>query len=239
MRLVAWNVAHAARECALRPGLLEAIASLKPDVLTLNEYVHGASRADFVAGLAELGLRHLLVSDPIPGHNQVLVASRQPITRGELTCPPVPDHHAASNFLHFIVGDLEVVALRAPAYERRSDLRAYWEGLYATVDSVRDRRIVFVGDLNADPDRNSHLGASYLRRLEAAGWRVPRPTGDWSCWTKADRRSRIDHLLASCSVPALDASYAHHVLVGNVTGAVSDHAALVVEVTRSRSVRGA
>jgi len=62
VRLVAWNVAHAARECPLRPGLLDAIASLEPDVLTLSQYVHGASRAAFVAGLADLGLRHVLLS---------------------------------------------------------------------------------------------------------------------------------------------------------------------------------
>lgn len=72
MRLVAWNVAHAARECPLRPGLLDAIASLEPDVLMLNEYVHDASRAAFVAVIAELGLRHVLFMDIIQTCNLFL-----------------------------------------------------------------------------------------------------------------------------------------------------------------------
>lgn len=230
MRFVAWNVAHAARERNLHPGLLVAIASLKPDVLTLNEYVHGASRAEFVSGLTDVGLRHVLVSDPVPGHNQVLVAAREQLWLGDLTCPPVPDSHAASNFLHVRIGDLEVVGLRAPAYEVRADLRKYWESLHPIIEATRDRRIVYLGDMNADPDRNSYIGTRYLRNLEASGWRIPRPTGDWSCWTKAGRRSRIDHLVGSPTVPALTAIYATHGPAGQIPGAVSDHAALVVEI---------
>jgi len=44
VRLVAWNVAHAAREHPLKQGLLDGIASLDQDVLALNQYGSRAAR---------------------------------------------------------------------------------------------------------------------------------------------------------------------------------------------------
>jgi endonuclease/exonuclease/phosphatase family metal-dependent hydrolase len=233
MRILSWNVAHAARERPLHPDLLSAIATLRPDVLALNEYADGPSRAAFLAGLAELGLAHALVSERIARHNQVLVASRLPVRQGDLVCPPVPDTHAATNFLHVVLDDLELVALRAPSYKPRPELRTYWEALNAIIVGTRDRGILFVGDLNAEPGREGDVGARYMRDLEAAGWRVPRPTGEWSCWTKAGGRSCIDHVIASPSAPELTASYVIEGCGSYVPRAVSDHAPLLVAVGRA------
>lgn len=239
MRIVAWNVAHATREKVVGPGLLRAIADLRPDVLTLNEYVHGPSRSSLLSGLHEFGLPHVVISDRIGINNQVLVAARSPCLRGDLTGPATTDGAGASNFLHVYIPSarLELVGLRAPAYERRGELRRYWDELSRIIDVVRGRRILFVGDFNVDPDRDRYVGTPHIRRLEAAGWQLPRSTGPWSCETRAGRRSRIDHALVA---PVLALPSADYVVeeagtwrVGNASGAISDHAPLVVEIDSS------
>lgn len=236
MRIVAWNVAHATREKVIGPDLLHAVVDLRPDVLTLNEYVHGPSRSSFLAGLHKLGLHHVEISDRISVNNQVLVAARSPVLRGDLTGPATTDGAGASNFLHVHIPStrMELVGLRAPAYERRGELRRYWDELSRIIAVSRGRRILFVGDFNVDPDRERYVGTPHLRQLEAAGWQLPRPTGPWSCETRGGRRSCIDHVLVAPAFASPLARYAHGSAeawrVGNAPGALSDHTPLVVEL---------
>jgi endonuclease/exonuclease/phosphatase family metal-dependent hydrolase len=124
--------------------------------------------------------------------------------------------------------------MRVPAYSRFAERRAYWEGLEKLVAPARDRRIVFIGDFNADPETPRYVGCGYLRRLAESGWFIPRPEGDWSCETRARRHSRIDHALVSPLLGPASTRYSVGIngdrIVGNGHGAVSDHAALVVDL---------
>lgn len=71
MKIVALNLNHKASLRAIKPRLVEVVKSLNPDVLTLNEYVHGESRAQLVEALAHIGLCNLLCSERLNGNNQV------------------------------------------------------------------------------------------------------------------------------------------------------------------------
>lgn len=240
MRIVAWNLAHQTREAPLPPSLDGALAALKPDVLVFNEFVDGESRSTLRAGLAKLGLPHVRTSCRVGKHNQVLIASAGPLEEGELTGPEMPGGAGVSNFLHVRLPEqaLEVVGLRAPAYESADELHEYWRKLAALVRTTSDRRIVWIGDLNADPEAPGSLGGQYLSELRQEGWNVPRPSGPWS-FVKG---TRIDHLLASRSVRVLSAEYVAS--MGGIAVAsldkrtrVSDHAALVATLEDGASAQ--
>lgn len=236
MKLVALNLNHKASLRAIKPLLVEAIAKLQPDVLTLNEYVHGETRAPLLKALASLGLEHVQVSQRLNGNNQVLVASKHRIDRGDIAGPQTDDAGGESNFLHVILqhAELEFVGVRAPAYESSVVLRDYWQKLIEIVRNAKDRRILFIGDLNADPDKVRGVGSPYLNSLRKEGWCVPSPSGPWSFVSG----SRIDHVVAAPGVSIGTAEYVCEVegvtIASQTTGeSITDHAALVVTLSNA------
>ena len=243
LRLLAWNLGHQTRLKPIPPEFVAAVSALDPDVLLLNEYAHDDKmRRPFTEALAEIGLSHQMVSEharrpPLtPGgaprsNNQVLAASRRPIRRGDVRGPATADGGGVSNFLHVLVdgAEVELIGIRVPAYEDAASLRSYWDSFEDLMGSLRSRRVLLVGDLNADPRSQRDPGGMTLSRLKAQGWQLPEPEGEWSHVSGA----RIDHALASDSVPPLSARYVTHidgrVLVGMGKGFISDHAGLLVE----------
>src|SRR5258708_15891390 len=113
MRIVSWNLGHQTEPRAIKPGFGEVIASLRPDVLFLNEYVHDDKlRAPMLAEFKAMGLAHWRVSKHLsrpsekPGeqlrrNNQVLAAAPVPLRVGDLLRPPPPDPTEEPNSLHF------------------------------------------------------------------------------------------------------------------------------------------
>lgn len=233
MRIAAWNLGHQVRERPITKQFHDAVSALAPDVLILNEYVHGPTRDAMIEALKGDGLEHHLVSARLNGHNQVLVASRYDIRQGDLRGPLTHDRGGESNFLHVIFPGLplELVGVRVPAWPNASVLRDYWAKFAALARSVMDRNIIFIGDFNADPDTPSYVGSAALAALRVAGWKVPAPTGPWSYASG----TRIDHVIASPKRSPLRTAYVAE--IGELTLAspdrskrISDHAALVVEV---------
>ena len=97
------------------------------------------------------------------------------------------------------------------------------------LDSVRHRRMIVIGDLNADPDNPRHVGTPFLTEAAAQGWQIPRPDGPWSFY----RGSRIDHAVVSSQPRVLSARYITDLpgwTFGRGASFVSDHAPLVLEV---------
>jgi endonuclease/exonuclease/phosphatase family metal-dependent hydrolase len=109
-------------------------------------------------------------------------------------------------------------------------LRDYWDALVPIIRGAADRRIVFLGDLNADPEKPSQVGGQRLAQLRSEGWHIPTAVGAWSFKSG----SRIDHALASAQLTMPSATYVAELdglrLAGGEPGALSDHAALVVDL---------
>jgi exonuclease III len=232
MRIVSWNLAHQTQERRLKDRFEEAVRLLAPDVLILNEYVHGSTREPFVEALRSAGLADLHISELVGRNNQVLIASREAMHQGDLRGPTTASGAGESNFLHveFPAQSVEVVGIRAPAYERTVDLRDYWSALLALMIAAEERSILFVGDFNADPDGIGHVGSKALASLRERGWQVPSPAGTHSYRSG----SRIDHVAASPSVGLLSAEYINEIggikLCGSAAEAISDHAPIVVDL---------
>lgn len=232
MRIVSWNLGHQTRERPLKDVFHPAIRALEPDILVLNEYVDGPSRAGMKAALEVSGLAHTAVSESVRGHNQVLIAARYPLAFGSLLGPDTSDA-SISNFLHVHIPDvrLELVGLRVPAFVSAVDKSNYWRSFSDLAAGSISKPIIYIGDLNADPDSRTPGGRA-LASLEKSGWQVPRASGEWSyCSTRT--RSRLDHAIVA---PAVNiSSVAYRPLIGTLACAgaareLYDHAPLQVEI---------
>jgi hypothetical protein len=244
MRILSWNLGHQTKLKPIAPDFGAIIANLNPALLFLNEYVHDEKvRAPMLAALAAAGLGHVVVSKQIERttttangrkkpNNQVLAASRIPLKLGDLRGPATAGRGGETNFLHIQPEgfSFEAVGLRVPWLENEASRRDYWQAFETIAGQVADRRILFIGDFNADPDDRSRVGGSTLARLAAAGWHLPSPQGQWSFHSG----TRIDHAVSSRHLPLISAAYVaelnERMLAGSDDRAVSDHAALVVEV---------
>jgi endonuclease/exonuclease/phosphatase family metal-dependent hydrolase len=237
MRLVAWNLGHQTRERPIRAGFNSAVLHLAPDVLILNEYVHGDSREPLLRALAEVGLAHVMLSARKGENNQILMASKYSLQAGDLHSPTVSDADS-SNFLHVRIESksLEVVGVRVPAYPRREQNAAYWASLCKTAGSVIHRPIVYIGDLNADPAKKRSVGGRHMVELARQGWQIPSSDGPWSYISRTGSTSRIDHALVSPGLRITQIRYVVELprilLAGPKPDAISDHAALVADVVR-------
>jgi len=244
MRVIAWNVAHQIKMRPIPADLPALFDSIGADVVLLNEFVDGPSRAAFYADLQQAGYLWRLVSETPGVHNQILAASRLEFRPGDLRPPTLGDRmdgSAISNFLHirFQQPEIEMVGMRAPAYTVSADRRAYWSEMADLVSGVADRPILFAGDINMDPfKRAGQVGAKAIGFEHCAAFTVPNPSGEWSFRDKGGRwaPTRIDHVLHSSAVRIEDARYVE-VHNGRVLAGlrphlpISDHAALVFEAT--------
>lgn len=193
MRIVSWNLGHQTLPRAIKPGFCQVIASLRPDVLFLNEYVHDDKlRAPLLGELKQMGLQYCRVSEHIcrpavkpeeqpKRNNQVLAVARVPLRTGDLRGPATHDRGGETNFLHVQLEGVpfEIAGVRAPAYNG-SALKAYWDAFATLAAQVSNRAIVFVGDFNGDPEQVQYVGGSVLASLRNTGWQLPAAEGPWS-----------------------------------------------------------
>lgn len=232
MRILAWNLGHQTRERRLKPAFLPTIEALSPDVIVLNEYVDGASRAQMKDALRLTGLDAIECSERIDRHNQVLIAARSALSSGTVSAAALDDT-ARSNFLSVVVAaaQIEIVGFRAPAYTAIRDRRTFWSGMDQIIRNAAGR-VLFIGDMNADPSDPSTPGGAVLAALRVDGWQVPEAAGEWS-FARKNARTRIDHAVVSPAIALTGAAYVSTLgdlhCAGPIKG-VYDHAPLVLDI---------
>lgn len=258
MRIVSWNILHGGGP-RRTPGIVLALLGHRPDLVVLTEF-----RRTFggqIAGcLADHGLRHQVSTDPGPGCNGILIASRFPISPGE-RAPRVrafdpEDPHRCLGFEHRWVdvrveggpgAGLHVTGVHIPD-ARRGDARslarksAYWQQLLRLAKTRADARHVVCGDFNTGRHGLDEAGRSFtctplLGALATMGfvdaWRATHadePAYTW--YSSAGAGFRLDHayLSARCAPLLGDAWYDDEVRAQGL----SDHAAMLVELRAAR-----
>jgi hypothetical protein len=119
------------------------------------------------------------------------------------------------------------------------DRTGYWSQVEGIARTARDRRVIFLGDFYCDPFTDTRPCTQVFPRLQADGFRLPEPKGDWSYHSgNGHGGSRIDHALASPAVVINEARYLYkagrHLLAGQANGTtpLSDHALLSIRIAR-------
>jgi hypothetical protein len=245
IKIATWNLNHRIRKKEIPDSFFSIMKALNPDLFVLTEYVDCDERLPFKQRLEQIGYTKISVSARIAGQNQVLIASRVDHELGDLQ-PPSFDQAAVSNFLHVgvPVWDIEIVGLRVPWYTLSSERTSYWRELEKIIDSVKSRKIIFIGDFNCDPNRSRTFGARKINSLREEGWQVPVPQGgDWSyISSNGKKRSSIDHVIGS---PHIDgkihgryiAEVNWHVAAGvKEREPISDHAILFCEINQKEKI---
>jgi endonuclease/exonuclease/phosphatase family metal-dependent hydrolase len=239
MRIVGWNVNHRILEKAIPDQMTEAIVSLGPDVVVLTEYVHGASREAFLGRLADHGFCHWFVSDRRPRENQVLIAASSLLEPGPIRAPEIAPS-VPSNALHVRLPDhgLEILGIRVPDYSKvPKTKRACWDWILETARSVSNRPFVMIGDFNTDANYPRSRCGDRIKKLIDDGWQHAAPPEGSSYWNLNGHPVRIDHAFVSRHFTVTNAAYVTnlggYIYAGRDPGALSDHAALAIDITRS------
>ena len=236
MRLLSWNVNHRINEKPIPAQMADALLSLDPDVVILNEYVPGPSRSKFLQELSDGGLGHQLESQYVPRMNHVLIASRSPLERGDIVGPDI-DPYIPPGLLHVVMPehDLHVIGLRIPDFSRKLAIkRAYWDWIEQLAGAMPRRNVIIAGDFNTDPTYPKARCGPRFGAIEAAGWQHVMPKDGNSYWTLNGKGVRIDHALASPGMAVGECRYvvshAGYQFVGKSEGGMSDHAVLEVDI---------
>jgi exonuclease III len=234
-RILAWNLNHRASRKPVRESVASAILATESDAVVLNEYVEGKDHGRFLDQLASGGLTSVRMTSARPRYNQIMIACAQNIEQVEFEIPDELEH-AANNLLYVRVPTyfIDVMGIRVPWYVKSREARSYWDWFAEAVRPLRERPLVIVGDFNADPERVRGRGTTHLTGLRSEGWQIPCPAGDWSFYSAKGKSSRIDHALLTPSMNLVGARYitelSGHTFAGPGIQAVSDHAALLLDV---------
>lgn len=228
MKLVTWNVGHRKGRKPLVPDLAKALASAKPDVVVITDYLPDVSDKPFTDALAKAGLGHRMTSAQVKAQRQVLIASREPIVAGDIECCGISSA-TKPNWLHARTeSGTEIVGFRVPIFTKRGMKQTYWEWLInEALPRLIEKPSVLMGDFNAAPSYRPLLLAV------AAGWQLATPEAGWSHKTPKTEGVAIDHGLVSPHFRIRSTEYVEKLGAMTLTGtptAYSDHKALVVEL---------
>jgi hypothetical protein len=198
MRILAWNLNHRARRRRIPEWVVPAIAAHCPHIVVLTEYVEGPGHERFLAGLASIGLNYHNISVTEQAHNQVLIASREPLISGTITGPLSIHPSLPSNLLHVVLehSGMDVLGFRMPAYIPRNNAlkRETWRWLQGAAAQLQSCRAVIIGDLNTAPGDPESKCGDCLDALIDTGWRHAcngLQLETWRIWPRAKTGSRF------------------------------------------------
>src|ERR1041385_1594809 len=167
LRFITQNIRHGGGRRI--PGLLEYLVGLSPDVLVITEFHENAGGAILRHGLFKHSLVHQASSEPPPGSNGVLIASRLPFETIQQLSGDQTDRH------RWLEGSFPGFGLIASYFPLDAPKLKYWSWYFGEVRSRDERPFVLAGDFNTgknhvDEDGATFFGSEYMERMEGAGW---------------------------------------------------------------------
>lgn len=238
MLIATWNLNNRVGKVGFRPDAADAAIALGADVLVFTEYFPQESEASFSRALHDAGWSYQEKSrDTGAKANQVLIASRLPLKPLELRLPEF-DRQFPANILGVEVPSvgITIVGVRIPWYDKQDAglVEPAWTWLESTATTFVNEAAVIMGDLNVGPESGRSRGGEHFRRILQSGWHRAMPKESASYISHNGQQSEIDHVLGTWLCGFENARYvtrsgAYH--LAGAPDAISDHAALVVEVT--------
>lgn len=221
------------------PEIALRLTQLAPDLAVLTEF-RRTTGGQIAGVLFDRGLTHQLSTNPEPGRNGILVASRVPLEPGE----DAPDPRFRNRWLDVRLPTLDchLTAVHAPDthrsdHERIQRQALYWQHLVRLSESRKHGRNLIAGDLNTGRNRLDEAGETltggwFLGRLATLGYRdayrLIDPSGRAETWASHTGSGfRIDAVWVSESLRSWVRAAWHD---GSARGSgESDHAPVVVE----------
>lgn len=214
MRIAVWNIQNGGGKRI--GGISRALSDVGADVCVLSEYTN-ASSSRLTEALSGDGFGHILDTEPEGRWGGILVASRLPMTRGDVRDCPSPDR-----WLHVVIrtAELEIGAAYIPNAERcKTEKAEYWRWLLEIGPKLSSRSTMICGDFNTglpliDEDgmtlKCSGSMAHMLSSQWTDLWRMHHPgERESSWWSNAGNGFRLDHAFGSSTLVSRlrDASY--------------------------------
>jgi exodeoxyribonuclease-3 len=241
VRIVCWNIrAGGGTRVA---GIARQLARWRPSLVVLCEFRGTPPSQELAAHLSRMGLSHqrATVSPEEPARNALLVAARSPLQRFQVDSAP----DEPCRWLSLRIREQEPLVLGAMHIPNRSTGRKYLfhDAVVSLAADWTKRPAMLVGDTNTGwpkldeevPCFGPREGA-FLDSIEALGWgdtfRRLHPRARAYSWYSPNGKNgfRLDQIfLNRLLLPRL--RRASYVWGGGRVGALSDHAALLVDLS--------
>ncbi len=238
MLIATWNLNNRVGMVRFRPDAANAAIALGADVLVLTEFYPQEHEASFADALHRAGWAHQAISKVTGAKaNRVLIASRHPLEPLDIRLPDF-DLQFPSNVLGVCIpaAGVSIVGVRIPWYVKQEAGLVFnaWDWLEGIAAFFLNQPSVILGDLNVGLKSRRSRGGEHFRRILSLGWRRATPVGTASYFGAGERRSEVDHILGNGLCHIQNARYVTdldgHILAGR-SDAISDHAALMAEIT--------
>jgi len=231
VKLLAWNILHGGGPRRM-PDITLSLLEHDADVVVLTEYRRSIG-GQIRAVLDDHGWRHQVSTEPPPGVNGILVASREPLEPAGGQAGTL-----ALRLLQAFLpqADTTLIAAHIPDRSERRARTECWRGLLSLARTARSGRCIILGDFNTGRHHRDEPGATFnctalLGELAAMGyidaWRAMHPDDREYSWiSRAGNGFRIDSAFVSREVgPRLRAAHYSHL---ERERKVSDHSALLL-----------
>jgi len=235
IRLLTWNILHGGGP-KRTPEITLRLIEHNPDLVMLCEF-RRTFGGQIAAVLADHGLKHHASTDPGPGTNGVLIASRWPIARGPTPAGAVFQQRWLEAQVPSL--DLNLIGVHIPDDSRPDDKARCWRAVVDRGRALKAKKTVVLGDFNTGRHHEDEPGATLgctglMGALCTLGyvdaWRERFPRGrEYSWYSRTGAGFRVDHAFVSSALRAnlLAARFSHTERVERV----SDHSALLVELS--------
>ena len=236
LRVLSWNILHGGGSRC--DQILETIAKSEADIVTLQEFRHGANKITLLEGLAELGLTTVFApATQTARENSLLIASRLPMQSEVFPAGRSGQVHMLKSCIEVSSSlSLNVIAVHFP--QKRAQFPLFEELLELPPMWIDDYSLL-IGDFNCgipllDSETKTFYSTHLFQQLLNSGWcdawRELHPDEREYTWisTRKGNGFRYDHVLVSAALNDLviSAEYNHKVRENKI----SDHSALLVEL---------
>jgi len=235
LRILSWNILHGGgTRCA---QILSTIEKYQPDIVTLQEFRHGSSKAVLLDGLRSVGLDTVFAPETSSAReNSLLIATSMPMKAHSFPDDTVPARAISASIEASPMIDINFIAVHFPQKKAQVPL---FNALLDLPISWLDGHSILMGDFNCgiplvDSETKTFYATHLFQQLLTDGWydswRQRNPDAREFTWvsTRKSNGFRYDHALVSEALNKLviDVKYDHSVRDEKA----SDHSLMLLDI---------
>ena len=235
LRILSWNILHGGGVRCEK--ILSYIEKHEPDIVTLQEFRHGSSKAVLLDGLKACGLETVFAPETNSAReNSLIVAANLPMKASTFPDNTIPARAIKASIEVSPEIDMNLIAVHFP--QKKAQLPLF-HALQELPDSWLNGFSLLVGDFNCgipfvDSETKTFYATQLFQQLLLDGWhdawRERHPEAREFTWisTRKSNGFRYDHALASkvLNEKILNVQYDHLAREDKA----SDHSLMIVDI---------